>query len=238
MMKKYDAVLFDLDGTLLPLDQDYFIKQYFKALCKSLEPHGYKPDELVGGVWAGTGAMIGNDGTRSNEEAFWSGFASACGLRVLDDKRLFDDFYVGGFQSLREFTSPSDKPRALIKELRRRNTVAVIASQPIFPMRAHLSRMEWAGLDPDDFTLITAYENSAFCKPAPGYYESISSDIGVSPERCLMVGNDTGDDAPAKDVGIDVFILTDCLINRKNEDLSVYPHGTMDEMISYVLDNT
>ena len=237
-MKRYDAVLFDLDGTLLPLDQDYFIKQYFKALCKSLVPRGYTADELVAGVWAGTGAMIGNDGTRTNEEAFWSGFSSACGARVLDDKRYFDEFYEDGFLTLRQFTSPSDKPSALIKELRRRGTVTVIASQPIFPMSAHLTRMGWAGLRPDDFMLITAYENSRFCKPEPGYFKSISSDIGVPPGRCLMVGNDTGDDGPAKNAGMDVFILTDCLINRKSEDLSAYPHGTMDDMISYVLENT
>ena len=237
-MKKYDAVLFDLDGTLLPLDQDFFIKQYFKALCKSLAPHGYQPDELIAGVWAGTNAMIGNDGTRTNKEAFRSGFSEACGRRVLDDERYFDEFYDDGFLTLRRFTSPSDKPAGLINELVRRGVPAVIASQPIFPMTAQLRRMEWAGLSPDGFALITAYENSRFCKPDPGYYRDIAKQIGADPSRCLMVGNDTGDDGPATRAGMDVFILTDCLINRKNEDLSVYPHGPMDRMIEYVLGNT
>ena len=28
-----NTILFDLDGTLLPMDQDSFTKAYFKALC-------------------------------------------------------------------------------------------------------------------------------------------------------------------------------------------------------------
>ena len=30
------AVLFDLDGTLLPMDQDIFVKSYFGLLAKKL----------------------------------------------------------------------------------------------------------------------------------------------------------------------------------------------------------
>ena len=32
------AILFDLDGTLLPMDQDTFIKAYFGLLAKKLAP--------------------------------------------------------------------------------------------------------------------------------------------------------------------------------------------------------
>ncbi len=39
------AVLFDLDGTLLPMDQDIFVKTYFKGLAKALAPHGYDAKE-------------------------------------------------------------------------------------------------------------------------------------------------------------------------------------------------
>ena len=31
-----------------------------------------------------------------------------------------------------------------------------------------------------------------------------------------------------------VFLLTDCLINRENKDISVYPHGSFDELIQYI----
>ena len=35
---KLDTVLFDLDGTLLPMDQDVFIKAYFGRLARKLAP--------------------------------------------------------------------------------------------------------------------------------------------------------------------------------------------------------
>ena len=41
------AVLFDLDGTLLPMDQDLFVKYYFGSLAKKLAPHGYEAQKLI-----------------------------------------------------------------------------------------------------------------------------------------------------------------------------------------------
>ena len=37
----------DLDGTLLPMDQDIFTHGYFKLLCRKLAGHGYDPEQLV-----------------------------------------------------------------------------------------------------------------------------------------------------------------------------------------------
>ena len=51
------AVLFDLDGTLLPMDQDSFVKFYFGGLAKKLAPHGYDPQALIAAIWTGTKAM-------------------------------------------------------------------------------------------------------------------------------------------------------------------------------------
>ena len=62
-------VMFDLDGTLLPMDQDVFVKAYFSELCKKAAPFGYDPEKLIKGVWAGTGAMVKNNGAKTNEAA-------------------------------------------------------------------------------------------------------------------------------------------------------------------------
>ena len=47
------AVLFDLDGTLLPMDMNAFMKIYFGGLSKALAPYGYEPKSLIDAVWAG-----------------------------------------------------------------------------------------------------------------------------------------------------------------------------------------
>ena len=41
------AVLFDLDGTLLPMEQSAFTKAYFGGLAKRLAPIGYEPQRLI-----------------------------------------------------------------------------------------------------------------------------------------------------------------------------------------------
>lgn len=52
------AVIFDLDGTLLPINEDEFTKGYFSLLCKKLSKFGYEPNELINTVWQGTKSMI------------------------------------------------------------------------------------------------------------------------------------------------------------------------------------
>lgn len=65
------VILFDLDGTLLPMDQEIFVKTYFGLIAQKLAPYGYQPKELIEAVWAGTKAMVKNDGRKTNEEVFW-----------------------------------------------------------------------------------------------------------------------------------------------------------------------
>ena len=49
-----------------------------------------------------------------------------------------------------------------------------------------------------------------------------------------MVGNDATEDTAAKTLGIEVFLLTDCLINKKGIDISEYPSGGFDELLEYI----
>ena len=66
------TVLFDLDGTLLPMDQDVFVKDYFSRIAAKVAPAGYDPKQLIDTIWRGTAAMVKNDGSKTNEEAFWN----------------------------------------------------------------------------------------------------------------------------------------------------------------------
>ena len=68
------AILFDLDGTLLPMDQDEFTRAYFEELAATLTTRGYETKQLIETIWVGTAAMVKNDGSRHNEDAFWEVF--------------------------------------------------------------------------------------------------------------------------------------------------------------------
>ena len=48
-----------------------------------------------------------------------------------------------------------------------------------------------------------------------------------------MVGNDSREDTVPAQLGMSVFLLTDCLIN-KGEDVSKYPNGGFDELKEFL----
>lgn len=231
------TVLFDLDGTLLPMDQDIFIKTYFGKLSAKLASHGYDPAELIKTIWNGTMMMIKNSGDKTNEQVFWDYAESCCGEKILQDKYLFDEFYETQFDSIKEVCGHTPLAAETVHLLKSRGYRVILATNPIFPSLATEWRIGWAGLTPDDFELITTYENINYSKPNPEYYREIMRRFDLAPDECLMVGNDVSDDMVASDVGMKVFLLTDCLINNDNVDISIYPHGGFDKLQEYISTN-
>ena len=228
------AVLFDLDGTLLPMNMEEFTKGYFKLLAKKAAPFGYDAEKLVASIWKGTGAMVKNDGSCSNEEAFWKCFASIYGQDALKDKAIFDEFYANEFLTAEQFCQFNPKAKETVQKVKDAGLRVVLATNPIFPEVATQARARWAGFELCDFEYHTTYENSCHCKPNPEYYKDILERIGCKPEECLMVGNDVDEDMVAATIGMKVFLLTDCLENKGNKDYSVYPHGSFEELQDYV----
>lgn len=230
----YQAVLFDLDGTLLPMDQDLFVKTYFGLLAKRLATHGYDPEQLIGAVWAGTKDMLLNDGTQTNEQVFWKRFGMIFGEKAVEDEPLFAAFYETDFDQVQAVCGCNREAAKIISYLKEQGVQVALATNPIFPKEATRRRIRWAGLREEDFELYTTYENSSFSKPNLRYYEEILKKLQLRPEECLMVGNDVEDDLVAAELGMDVFLLTDCLINNKERDLSSYPQGGFSELMEFL----
>ena len=228
------TILFDLDGTLLPMDQEKFTKGYFGLLAQKVSAFGYDPKQLVDVIWKGTAAMVGNDGAKSNQDAFWQKFAEIYGEQALSDKPLFDNFYENEFQKAKAFCGFDPEAAKAVKKIKDMGLKIVLATNPIFPETATQSRICWAGLKPSDFELYTTYENSCYCKPNPFYYTAILKELDVQPEKCLMVGNDVTEDMVARTVGMKVFLLTDCLINKSRDDISQYPRGSFEQLMQYI----
>ena len=97
-----------------------------------------------------------------------------------------------------------------------------MATNPIFPAIATESRIRWAGLEPEEFELYTTYENTCYCKPNPDYYRDLLQRLDCQAEECLMIGNDVEEDMIAESIGMKVFLLTDCMIKKKERDISVF----------------
>ena len=229
------AVLFDLDGTLLPMDEEYFKKIYFGAVYKKIAYLGYTLDELLKVIWYGTKKMIQNDGSQTNEELFWKSFIEVHPDRLEENKENFVDFYSNIFPTLGHTCGYQPLAKDFIKALKDKGYEVIIASNPIFPLVATKARIRWAGCNPDDFKYITAYENSRFSKPNLKYYEEVLEKTGYKPEEVIMVGNDVREDMIVNKLGIDSYLITDCLLNLDNEDINKYKHGNFEEIMNLVL---
>lgn len=228
------TVMFDLDGTLLPMDLEAFVKDYFGRLARKMAPHGYEPKKLTDTIMNGIGAMVKNDGSCTNEEAFWKTAVAMNGEKIVRDKPLFDDFYENDFDAVKSSCGFAPEASRIVRSLKVRGLRVVLATNPIFPARATKWRIQWTGLEYEDFELVTAYENSRHCKPNPDYYRDILQELDLRAEECVMVGNDVQEDMIARTLGMKVFLLTPCMINRSGEDISAYPHGGFKELSEFL----
>ncbi len=232
----YDAILFDLDGTLLPMDQEAFLAGYFALIGREMAT-AFDSGRLLGAIGEGVSAMLRNDGRASNEAVFWD--AVSARFPSLDRETgtaTFMPFYQTAFDALRAHTWQNPAIPALIAALKKTPMRLILATNPVFPRLAVEKRLAWAGLSPSDFAAMTAYETARHAKPHPDYYRDICADLSLSPARCLMVGNDVSDDMlPARAAGMQVFLLTDCLINEKGLDLTPFPSGDIAALQQFLL---
>lgn len=178
--------------------------------------------------------MIKNDGSKTNEEVFWDTVTDIYGSKVKQDTHIFDEFYKTDFQKIQSVCGYTPKAKELVERIKAKGYRVVLATNPLFPAVATESRIRWAGLEPSDFETYTTFEYAHYCKPNLNYYKELLDKLQLTPEECLMVGNDASEDMVAEQLGMKVFLLTDCLINKNNTDISAYPHGSYDELEAFV----
>ena len=146
-----------------------------------------------------------------------------------------DEFYKKDFNQVQAVCGFRKEAREVVEMVQASGKAVVLATNPLFPHTATENRMRWAGLKPEDFAFYTTYENSKYCKPNPKYYEEIMQKLDLKPDECIMIGNDFGEDiVPTKKLGIQGFLLKDCLIHKGNQDISVYPQGGFEELKKYL----
>jgi FMN phosphatase YigB (HAD superfamily) len=206
------AVFFDLDGTLLPLDMEMFIRLYYEAIhdcgiMRSIHPaNGHEIFEKA--VYA----MFSNDGRATNADVFFGTIGRYSGLDRPRFIEMMDGFYNGGYKRIRLSAQGEPRVPEVIEALKGKGYRLILSTNPLFPDIATNQRVEWAGLSPADFEYISYYDNSSFCKPNMGYYNEILYKTGLSAEECYIVGNDVKEDMCAVALGFEGFLLTDHLI--------------------------
>lgn len=233
MSKSYKAVFFDLDGTLLPIDMDGFLKAYFESLAQFSAQQGYDPNTFVYALNTGVRAMIDEEGGRNNER-FWSTFCAILGDDKEEYERLMEEFYSDVFDDLGKMVVPYEEAPQIIRLLCEKGYRLYLTTMPLFPRIAVEKRLEWAGCDPSDFERITTYDNSCSTKPHLSYYQENIEAIGLAPEEILMVGNNTKEDLAAMELGLDGYLITDWLLNPDGFDIETVKHGSMADFLQFI----
>jgi FMN phosphatase YigB (HAD superfamily) len=220
-----NTIFFDLDGTLLPMNQEVFLETYFGLMGKMTASRGVDPKPLIQAIWTGTEAMIRNDGTMTNEVRFWQVFDETYGDGAERIRPLLEDFYATEFDKAKAVIHKNPLAKECVELLKDKGYTLALTTNPLFPEVATRFRIAWAGLDPADFAWVTTYENSRFSKPNLAYYQDVLDKLGKSAGECLMVGNDAKEDLCVTELGMDTFLLTDHLIHKGQEDLSHHRQG-------------
>lgn len=231
----FKAILFDLDGTLLNIDMEVFLQHYFKKMAQLAPEYGLKDSQrLIGQVWKSTDVMISNRNPAiSNEDAFMNDFFAAGDFPEKNTREFFDDYYDRAFPLLHSLCQGHALVPGMIESIFASSKKVVIATNPVFPVKAIQHRLDWAGIGHFPFDLITSYEVMHFCKPHPEYYQEISDMIGVPPEQCLMVGNDREEDLPAASIGMRTYLVEDGLIDR-GSNLKPDWQGTLSQLAVFL----
>ena len=232
-MKK--VFIFDLDSTLLEMDQDLFLKYYFEDIYNLALNNIEDPKLFMKHFDNAAYKIMTNDGSVLNEELFWKTLNQEIDYSSFN--QLFDNYYKTDFNKLKDkLVKKTGYAKKIIDYLNNKGYQVILATQPVFPKVATINRMKWADLDESDFKYITTYENSFYAKPKKEYYLEILDKFGFKPEECIMVGNDIYDDFHQLQEKIDKVLITNYLINKKNLEINIKSF-TLKDFYEFVIKN-
>lgn len=213
---KYKAILFDLDGTLLPVSNEDFESVYMKSLAEKIGQL-MDPKPILMAMWQALDVMIKDETDGTNEMVFYAAFKELIGEDAFDTLYpLFDDYYMNEFEVLKTTLDNNDEMIEAIKTLKEKGYELVVATNPMFPEIAVTQRIAFSGLNPNDFKYVSNFHKHTRCKPDVGFYKEVLFACNLKPEECLMVGNDMHEDVVVKDLGMDAWIIEDYIINTES----------------------
>ena len=231
------AILFDLDDTLLGNNMDAFIPPYFDLLGRHVSLYLEK-DRFLAELLHCTRAMMTNtDPAVFNRDVFWLAFEQRTGLPTAELEPFFERFYRGHFSRLQAVTQQRPVAAELIRACLARDLQVVIATNPVFPRVAIEQRLLWAGIPATEFNyaLVTSYENMRATKPHQAYYRQILDTIDCDPQAAVMVGDNWENDiAPAAALGLNTYWIAPAGATPPDTHLAS-DYGTLDKLHQLIL---
>ncbi|MBK7451673.1 MAG: DinB family protein [Anaerolineales bacterium] len=227
------TLLLDLDETLLNTNQDIFFPAYLQALSTNFASF-LDPKLVMRALLSSIEKMNQNqDATRSLKDVFSDEFCPMVGMSREALDTHIDDFYSRVFPSLRGITSQIPEVQPFVDWAVAQGYRLVVATDPLLPRPATRQRVQWAGLDPEQFELISTFEDFHFLKNYPAYYAEVLGRIGWQDGPVLMVGNDMERDImSARKLGLATFFIETESGSTSGSEAG--PRGTLADLRRYL----
>ncbi|MHA2226946.1 MAG: HAD family hydrolase [Candidatus Hodarchaeales archaeon] len=202
------TLLFDIDNTLLILDEQEFIKIYCSLIHRYFQKELSDLNKFVKFFLASTQKMIDKEPSHlDNFSKFALDLESKIGVPHTEIINRFSIFYQNEFEQVCRIMIPAEGVFPLLT-FASQYYLIVAATNPLFPSVANQRRLSISGLDRFSWEEITSAEHYHFSKPNIEYYEELLEKLGKKPSECIMVGNDPINDMIAGELGIHTFLVT------------------------------
>ena len=136
--------LFDMDGTLLPMDLNYFGKLYFGALIKWFDARGLDGKAYFDAMMKSVEAIYKGDGSKTNAQKYWECFTALTGVGEDEGNELFNAFYASDFVAAKQSCSYSSDMVETVRILQRAGITPYLTTNAIVPLTAIQVRLAWA----------------------------------------------------------------------------------------------
>jgi FMN phosphatase YigB (HAD superfamily) len=225
--------LFDLDGTLLGIDDRAFEQTYFNALTTAFKDL-FDPKKLVSIIWKATQMTVKDLSEDTNEVVFMRAMKE---LTPHDPEQIYQrflQFYQNEFIQLKAVSRSHPEMISALEILHSRGHQLAIATNPLFPKIAVDARIAWAGLNPTWFSYVSSFERNTACKPQLKFYQEVLTALNADVESTWMIGNDPLEDMIVKQMGVRTYLVTDDLVQRPDIEPMWDVAGRSEDFLTFV----
>ena len=209
-------IFVDMDGTLFDINEQQFFFEYYKAVYKAFAEKGYNGEELANIIVKnGSKVMQENDGTKTNEEAFWGYFCKSSPLSRGIAEDILLNMYATTFGDICNHTIEQvENMQNIISGLKEKGYPIYLTTNSFFPIIAVEKRLDAGGYKKELFEFITTNDASSFVKPNPGYFKEVFKRFNLKPNETFMIGNDMIEDKVIETLGSPCYIIQKENINE------------------------
>lgn len=200
------AILYDVVGTLTNINPTEFLRNYLGLLAPRFA-HLMTPDKFAKQIMRSIETMQNEPRLgQTNMQTFFEDFCRVTGQSFQMLWPLFEEFYASDFPALRCLVQVNPQGVKVVEYAIQQGFQTAVASNPVMPMSAMKESIRWAGMSPEQFKIIPAFDTFHFSKPHLGFFKEVAESVGVKPEGCLLVSGHE-EDIICRELGMKMFFV-------------------------------